>query len=573
MSHLHPLLRLEELEPREVMSLSAFPDTSNGIYVLSDQLNQGLSNRLVQFLASHYVGTQKMLPSENARYVAANPQWVLLDYRLATASGPAAYIHGGQWASDWQQVSAHEEWFLHNTDDQRLHSGAWGWDLHDISNSDWRDYWVSSVLADMRTDGAQGVFADSFDAGIGGFWFDQYDVRFAGANAGNPSVWPNGVTWLDQLESLIGYVEDQFAATNEQFAYVPNLDALVTGWANLDYSRLDGGFLEGFGEWGPSYLHGSASDWNLSMNRALAMSAAGKVLIMQPTLLDQPDSAIGQLQRGFDLGTYLLLKGEHTYLNLVAPVGSSTGAYYYPEYGIDLGPAVTPLPADVSRYLWQGAYRRDFQNGLVLVNPTDSTLTIDLGRSYRRVTGSGGGALEASSLDDAGNYVGGSLSETSVRTVTLPPGSSAILLNEAGPGAQPLAVHLSSAGPGNNFATTFVAGGGAVALTDPAASITSNPPSQDLTALLVTLTNRPDSAAESLAADVGASGLTASYDADTGVLTIAGSASLSTYQDVLRTITYNDTADAPDPTDRVIQFVLTGSLDSSFVSTAVVTMA
>jgi hypothetical protein len=426
-----PSLRLEPLEARELLSASAFPNTSNGIYLLSDQLSGGLSDSLVRFIATHYAGTQKMLPGENARYVADNPNWVLLHYRLATASGPASYITGGQWGSDWNSVTAHEDWFMHTASGQRLHNSTWDWDLHDVMNSGWRQYWLNSVIADMRTEGAQGVFADSFDAGIGDGWFDQSDPRFTGTNAGNPSAWPNGFTWLNQLDDLINYVEAGFATTPEKFVYIPNLDALVTSWDNMDYSKLDGGFLEGFGDWGPSYLSGQPSDWTLSMNRALAMSDAGKILIMQPYLVDTPTSPTGLLQRGFDLGTYLLLKGDHTYLNVGAG-GSSSGAYYYPEDTINLGPAVTPLATNVSQYLWNNVYRRDFQNGIVLVNPTNTSYTINLGGNYRQVQFSGGGALTAASLDANGNYIGGSLSYANVSTVTVAAGSGVILLNPTG---------------------------------------------------------------------------------------------------------------------------------------------
>src|SRR5215813_5754187 len=122
-----PSLRLEPLEARELPSISAFPNTSNGIFLLSDQLSGGLSDALVQFLSSRYVGIQKMLPGENARYVADNPNWVLLHYRLATTSGPTPYITGGQWGSDWNSVTTHEDRFMHDPDGQRLTNGHWDW--------------------------------------------------------------------------------------------------------------------------------------------------------------------------------------------------------------------------------------------------------------------------------------------------------------------------------------------------------------------------------------------------------------------------------------------------------------
>jgi hypothetical protein len=454
-------LRLEELEPRELLDINAFPNTSNGIFILSDQLNGGLSNQLVQFIASHYVGTEKMLPNENARYVADNPNWVLLDYRLATASGPALFIHNGQWTTDWPDVTVNEDWFMHNDAGQRLHNSTFDWYLHDITNPNFLQYWVDSVIADMRLNGAQGIMADSFNAGIGGFWFDQFDARFAGTNAANPAAWPGGYTWIDQQQDLINYVEAALANTPEGFQYIPNIDALVTGWDHLDTSHLDGAFLEGFGEWGPSYLHGASSDWVLSMNRALTMSDAGKILIMQPYMLDTPDSTVGQLQRGFDLGTYLLLKGDHTYLNLSGPDASPTGAYYFPEYGINLGTAVTPLATNVSQYQWNGVYRRDFQNGIVLVNPTDQPVTVDMGQTYMMATGVGGGALTAASLDGNGNYIGGTLITTAVQTLTLVPGSGAILLS-AGSGPVPPRSGLHPPAGGGGGATAPAPSPGAI---------------------------------------------------------------------------------------------------------------
>jgi len=138
-------LHLEELESRALPSVSAFPATTDGIYILSDQLWNNLSNQMVQFIASHYVGTQKLTPTENARYVADNASWVLLSYRLATTSGPVDYIINGQWGSDWDSVTSHEDWFMHNADGERLSNSQWEWYQNDISNPDWRQYWPSSV--------------------------------------------------------------------------------------------------------------------------------------------------------------------------------------------------------------------------------------------------------------------------------------------------------------------------------------------------------------------------------------------------------------------------------------------
>ena len=209
------------------------------------------------------------------------------------------------------------------------------------------------------------------------------------------------------------------------YQFIPNLDARVTSWEPNWYDNangvpfIDGAFLEGFGEYTDTY------DWTLSMNRGLNLTDNDKIVIMQPYPPAAPNTAAGQQQVNFFLGTYLLLKGNQTYLN----IDYGGGVQYYPEYQLNLGTATTPLPSNVSSYLWNGVYRRDFQNGFVLVNPGSTTYTLNLGGTYQQVQGHGGGTMTDAQLDANGNYIGGSLTYQNVNSVTLAGGSAAIFLN------------------------------------------------------------------------------------------------------------------------------------------------
>jgi hypothetical protein len=53
---------------------------------------------------------------------------------------------------------------------------------------------------------------------------------------------------------------------------------------------------------------------------------------------------------------------------------------WFPEYGIDLGPAVDPLSSDIAAYWNPGwnVYVRHYAKGLVLVNPATSDQTVSL---------------------------------------------------------------------------------------------------------------------------------------------------------------------------------------------------
>jgi hypothetical protein len=452
-------LALEVLEDRTVPSF--FPPTTNGIHVFEDQLPSGLSTAMAKFLATHTDGTQKQLLSDITLLRSYNSSYTLLHYQLGTGNSPYNYIINNQWASDWTYVNQQESWFAHQTYTSEPQSGSdltsgrvgnsTGWNQADIANSNWQRYTLGQVFQNMAATGANGWFADSYTYGIGGGGYDgTIPTRYQNTNAANPADWPGGVTWTDQLGNWAQAIENAFAQQNSSkgtdYKFIPNLDARITSWEPNWYNNssgvpiIDGAFLESFGQ------TTDASDWALSMNRGLSLTTNGKIVIMQPYLQDTPDSATGQQERNYYLGTYLLLKGDETYVNMFY----GTDAQYFPEYQLNLGTATTALPTDVSSYLWNGVYRRDFQNGFVLVNPGTTSHTLNLGGTYQLVKGSGGGTLSDSQIDASGNYIGGSLSYTNMSSITLGGGTAAIFLNTS---------TVSGTNSTASFATASVASG------------------------------------------------------------------------------------------------------------------
>jgi len=125
----------------------------------------------------------------------------------------------------------------------------------------------------------------------------------------------------------------------------------------------------------------------------------------------------------------------------------------------------------------------------------------------------------------------------------------------------------SSGATGNDFVNIFAPGGGAVAAADTDVSIADD--KVFINSATITLTNRPDGAAESLSIDPTAGGtifgVTASaYDPVSGVITLTssiGSISLADYEAILATLTYNNTALIPNPSDRIINVQVTDSDD------------
>jgi hypothetical protein len=142
-------------------------------------------------------------------------------------------------------------------------------------------------------------------------------------------------------------------------------------------------------------------------------------------------------------------------------------------------------------------------------------------------------------------------------------GSSYVVFGNIAP-----ALDLNGNGAGLDFAASFTPRRRSVSVVDSAALTVAdfalpggvktalNPNTATLKGATVKITNLLDGTNELLRATPGTTGITATYDAALGVLTLTGTATLAQYQQVLRTVVYNNKATNPNTTARTIEFVL-----------------
>ena len=129
---------------------------------------------------------------------------------------------------------------------------------------------------------------------------------------------------------------------------------------------------------------------------------------------------------------------------------------------------------------------------------------------------------------------------------------------------------LNGLGSGADNLAGFTEGGGGVRIATNATI--SDIDTANLTAMTVTLAARPDgNDKESLSVGTPG-GLTWNYDAATGVLTLSGSTTVSTYETALRSITYANTSPAPTLTPRTVAVTATDGTAASTQRTAVINM-
>jgi hypothetical protein len=149
-----------------------------------------------------------------------------------------------------------------------------------------------------------------------------------------------------------------------------------------------------------------------------------------------------------------------------------------------------------------------------------------------------------SSVSSAGDVNGDGFDDLIIGTLTA---DSYVVFGNRAPGLD----LNGSNGLGIDFSTTFT--GTAVSIVDSDFTLTDN--NATLTGAAITITNLLDGTSESLAA-TAIGNITASYNPTTGTLTLSGTDTVANYQQVLASLTYNNTDASPNTTNRTIEFVV-----------------
>ena len=412
---------LAAVTPDSQFIIHSFPDTIEGIRVFNDQLAVWeMSEAQFEFAATHYVGAQKVFVSDVRRLRAHNPDFVILNYRLGLGLGYQNTIGDCQPNGSWLEVIEGEKWireypenppdeWFYKIDDQRVLFCDWGWYVMDISNASWREYWSGEVLRQLRANAADGVFVDGL-----------FPPNFYGGDKFNPNLPAEDQAfegaWSSHIEDFIA-----FAQTGElaDYYFIPNVGEWVTGRDVTDYSEADGLVVEGFGRWNiGEYFSTQDGDWQMQMDRILGMVNLDKIILLQQYVNEVDNLS----DRTFLLGSYLLVKGNHTYINFEL----SSEPEWFPEYEIPVGTPVGGIPFSISS-LWRsdwGVYARAYDNGLVLVNPSDQVQEVFFQKTYYQAFPYGGGIVPAD-----GDISGWEVDYVPVTSASLGPNRAVILLD------------------------------------------------------------------------------------------------------------------------------------------------
>lgn len=401
-----------------------WPDSRAGIRVFNDQL-PGLGNLTeaqIRFAVDHYVGTQKLTRPDADRLRALDPDFLILHYRLGMGLGyrgaqgdcqPTGdylmIVDGARWVREWpEEALLRPSWFFSWEGQERVFFCPNGWYLMNLDDPGYRDWWMGEVLRQLEGNDNDGLFADSLSVPnlFGG---SVWRPRLPDLDPAFEAAWGARIDgWLAALKARMG----------PRHALLPNAGNWVNSRDPVTYAAADGLMVEGFASWGPGRYYDPA-DWRLQMNRILKLTQAGRILIAQ----SYPDPEDVE-HRLFTVASYLLVKGRRSYLNQEY----SMAPEWWPEYDLPLGAYLAEPPASVDALLdpTMGVYRRDYENGLVLVNPGPEAKEIFLDRPLWYARPRGGGLVPPDGrLPTSWGWAGDG---RSVQTQTLAPNQAAVLV-------------------------------------------------------------------------------------------------------------------------------------------------
>jgi hypothetical protein len=274
----------------------------------------------------------------------------------------------------WNEVNAHEDWFVHDNSGNRvINTYWWGWYLMNVS-SGWRDSFVQQANNILNSPYVDGIYGDdvlneirwTIEAGV----FSDATTNVVLEQTDFPASYLNN--WKSDMVVFLNYVESHITSSK---LFIINSEERTTN-VFLTQSDVDGKMGEGFAE--------APTKANLieHIDGMIRDSATGKIFISESNAAS-PYALTNRSVEFCYAATLLGMNGDQCYF------GYNYGQYYGYEQGANYMPTLVENLGNPSGayYQSQSVYMRNFANGRVLLNPSDASHAVNLGGNYQLSNG------------------------------------------------------------------------------------------------------------------------------------------------------------------------------------------
>jgi hypothetical protein len=378
-----------------------------GHYYSATTTPAAFANGALSAQRNTYIDLQPWEGAKAAELKAANPNLKVLVYQnlgaMSQGIGPNGLSSSG--VNYAEADTAHPSWFLTGGSGERLafEDFKWLW-AADVGNPEYQHLWAANVIRLLRSGPWDGVMMDDTNT----------TNRYHFNPASKVSRYPTDAAYQGAVRSMLEYVGPAIQAAGK--LAIPNMGSwseypgVVAGW--LPY--VSGGMDEMFVKWSKAAGQGyrGSHEWEAEVGEIATTESMGKVLIA----ITQAEPGDVQGARYGWASTLLAGNGHTVFMASNGHPGEET---WLGDYETAIG---TPTGAAVP--LGNGAWQRQFSNGLVLVNPTTSSLSVSFAAAY-----SGDGLTNATGA-------------------TLAPHGALVLTRPGAPASPGALARAASAGPG-----------------------------------------------------------------------------------------------------------------------------
>jgi hypothetical protein len=254
---------------------------------------------------------------------------------------------------DFCQISEqHPDWFLLDRNGNRIGDNESVY--MDPGHPEYRAFWLERARALQEQYNWDGFFIDNLEASLSKMT----------AQGIVPSKYPDDESYQAAIEGFLQYLRANYFEPREQ-PVLANIISLKDWDVWLHYQQyLDGAMIEAFAvDWNDDYR--STSDWERQMRAIDEALARGKkmILVAQANELD-PN------RQQFAFASYLLIANDNTSFRYADGSSGYRKVVLYENYNLEFGQPLGP------RYKDGSAWRRDFTNGYVLVDPEKKRVEI-----------------------------------------------------------------------------------------------------------------------------------------------------------------------------------------------------
>jgi Hypothetical glycosyl hydrolase family 15 len=212
---------------------------------------------------------------------------------------------------------------------------------------------------------------------VAGDWYRNGTVLQPSSSQAQAAIQAGYERWFSLAHQLMpGKYQLANVATWAQSGSVPS------GYTNM----TEGGLLEGM--IGASWSIENWAGWRTMMNQYAAVMQS----VNSPKLVifNQYGSPTDYQSFRYGFASCLMNDGYYSFTN---PASGYTGVVWFDEYDAKLGQATSSPPTSA----WQnGVWRRDFANGIALVNPKgNGAKTVQLGGTFVKIKGSQDAAVNS----------------------------------------------------------------------------------------------------------------------------------------------------------------------------------